>query len=130
VGARRNRGSRTPGSWSCDLWPAHGGIHDFGDEDAGALPEHGGEQPPSSFSLRNRHGHGSIEPCHAKPCSGLIRPTVTQWSNSRGGMWLARALATLVLTRNDIGEPEFSSIEEWLGVNTDEYYAALDQTGR
>jgi hypothetical protein len=28
--------------------------------------------------------------------------------------------------RNDIGEPEFSSIEEWLGVNTDEYYAALD----
>jgi Fic family protein len=45
-------------------------------------------------------------------------------------MWLARALAALVLTRNDIGEPEFSSIEEWLGVNTDEYYAALDQTGR
>ena len=30
---------------------------------------------------------------------------------------MARALATLVLTRSDIGEPEFSSIEEWLGAN-------------
>lgn len=28
---------------------------------------------------------------------------------------MARALATSVLTRSDIGEPEFSSIEEWLG---------------
>ena len=28
---------------------------------------------------------------------------------------MARALATLVLTRSEIGEPEFSSIEEWLG---------------
>jgi Fic family protein len=33
----------------------------------------------------------------------------------------ARALATSVLTRSDIGEPEFSSIEEWLGANTDDY---------
>jgi Fic family protein len=31
---------------------------------------------------------------------------------------MARALATLVLSRSDIGEPEFSSIEEWLGANT------------
>lgn len=42
---------------------------------------------------------------------------------------MARALATLVLTRSDIGEPEFSSIEEWLGANTDDYYAALAHTG-
>jgi Fic family protein len=43
---------------------------------------------------------------------------------------MARALATLVLTRSDIGEPEFSSIEEWLGANTDDYYSVLAHTGR
>jgi Fic family protein len=42
---------------------------------------------------------------------------------------MARALATSVLTRSDIGEPEFSSIEEWLGANTEDYYAALALTG-
>ena len=42
---------------------------------------------------------------------------------------MARALATSVLTRSDIGEPEFSSIEEWLGANTDDYYSVLAHTG-
>jgi DNA-binding transcriptional ArsR family regulator len=28
-----------------------------------------------------------------------------------------------------VGEPEFSSIEEWLGANTDDYYNALAHTG-
>ncbi|MBV9772999.1 MAG: Fic family protein [Gemmatimonadetes bacterium] len=42
---------------------------------------------------------------------------------------MARALATLVLTRSDIGEPEFASIEEWLGANTDDYYSVLAHTG-
>jgi Fic family protein len=42
---------------------------------------------------------------------------------------MARALATLVLTRSDISEPEFSSIEEWLGANTDDYYSVLAHTG-
>jgi Fic family protein len=42
---------------------------------------------------------------------------------------MARALATLVLTRSDIGEPEFCSIEEWLGANTRDYYSALAHTG-
>jgi Fic family protein len=42
---------------------------------------------------------------------------------------MARALATSVLARSDIGEPEFSSIEEWLGANTEDYYAVLAHTG-
>src|SRR6202011_2962763 len=42
---------------------------------------------------------------------------------------MARALATLVLTRSDIGEPEFSSIEEWLGANTEDYSSVLAHTG-
>jgi Fic family protein len=43
---------------------------------------------------------------------------------------MARALATSVLTRSDVGEPEFSSIEEWLGANTDDYYSVLAHTGQ
>ena len=42
---------------------------------------------------------------------------------------MARALATLVLARSGIGEPEFCSIEEWLGANTQDYYCALAHTG-
>ncbi|WP_427885302.1 Fic family protein [Kribbella sp. GL6] len=42
---------------------------------------------------------------------------------------MARALQTLVLSCGGIGEPAFSSIEEWLGSNTEEYYAVLAATG-
>lgn len=47
--------------------------------------------------------------------------------NGNGRM--ARALATSVLARSGIGEPEFSSIEEWLGANTEDYYSVLAHTG-
>ncbi|MFY1651325.1 Fic family protein [Solwaraspora sp. WMMB762] len=43
---------------------------------------------------------------------------------------MARALQTLVLSREAIVEPAFSSIEEWLGSNTDDYYRVLLATGR
>lgn len=43
---------------------------------------------------------------------------------------MARVLQTFVLGRDGILEPEFSSIEEWLGRNTDDYYAILAATGR
>lgn len=42
---------------------------------------------------------------------------------------MARALQTLVLSRAGIAEPAFSSIEEWLGANTDDYYRVLAITG-
>lgn len=42
---------------------------------------------------------------------------------------MSRALQTLVLALNGIAEPEFSSIEEWLGANTDDYYRVLAATG-
>ena len=42
---------------------------------------------------------------------------------------MARALQTLVLAREQILSPEFSSIEEWLGRNTTEYYEVLAETG-
>ncbi|GEL96052.1 Fic family protein [Cellulomonas composti] len=43
---------------------------------------------------------------------------------------MARALQTLVLARNGVAEPEFASIEEWLGANTEDYYRALAATGQ
>ncbi|MGF1456750.1 MAG: Fic family protein [Alphaproteobacteria bacterium] len=42
---------------------------------------------------------------------------------------MARALQTLVLAREGILHPVFSSIEEWLGHNTLDYYAILTRVG-
>jgi Fic family protein len=43
---------------------------------------------------------------------------------------MARALQTLVLAREGILHPIFSSIEEWLGRNTPDYYAVLADVGQ
>jgi Fic family protein len=43
---------------------------------------------------------------------------------------MARALQTLLLTRGGILSPIYSSIEEWLGQNTNSYYDILAQTGK
>jgi Fic family protein len=43
---------------------------------------------------------------------------------------MSRALQTLVLARNGVVSPVFSSIEEWLGRNTAAYYAILGEVGR
>jgi Fic family protein len=71
-------------------------------------------------------GHGS-DPVVRSAMAHLNLVMIHPFSDGNGRM--ARALATLVLTRSDIGEPEFSSIEEWLGANTDDYYSALAHTG-
>lgn len=42
---------------------------------------------------------------------------------------MARALQTLVLAREKILAPEFSSVEEWLGRNTASYYSVLAEVG-
>lgn len=43
---------------------------------------------------------------------------------------MARALQTLVISRNGTSSPTFCSIEEWLGRNTQSYYKLLEQTGK
>jgi len=48
---------------------------------------------------------------------------------SDGNGRMARCLQTLVLGREGILEPEFSSIEEYLGRNTQDYYHVLAETG-
>lgn len=42
---------------------------------------------------------------------------------------MARALQTMVLAQDQLVEPTFSSIEEWLGNNTQDYYDVLAATG-
>jgi Fic family protein len=49
---------------------------------------------------------------------------------SDGNGRMGRCLQTLVLARDGILESEFSSIEEYLGRNTQEYYDVLAQVGR
>jgi len=48
---------------------------------------------------------------------------------SDGNGRMARALQTLILAQDGLMHPIFSSIEEWLGKNTQEYYAVLATTG-
>jgi Fic family protein len=49
---------------------------------------------------------------------------------SDGNGRMARCLQTLVLVREGILEPEFCSIEEYLGDNTPEYYQVLANVGQ
>lgn len=78
----------------------------------------------------------------AASSAAMVQPSVRSWLNLMkhlnlvmihpfrdGNRRMTRALTTLVLTRSDIGEPEFSSIEEWLGANTNDYYSVLAHTG-
>ena len=48
---------------------------------------------------------------------------------SDGNGRMARCLQTLILARSGTLAPEFSSIEEYLGRNTAEYYAVLEKVG-
>ena len=67
--------------------------------------------------------HGLIKGAMAHLNLVMIHP----FSDGNGRM--ARCLQTLVLGREGILEPEFSSIEEYLGRNTQDYYAVLGATG-
>ena len=49
---------------------------------------------------------------------------------SDGNGRMGRCLQTLVLTSRGIGDPAFSSIEEYLGRNTQAYYSVLAETGQ
>jgi len=69
----------------------------------------------------------SLDPVVRSAMAHLNLVMIHPFRDGNGRM--ARALATSVLTRSDIGEPEFSSIEEWLGANTDDYYSVLAHTG-
>jgi Fic family protein len=49
---------------------------------------------------------------------------------SDGNGRMGRAIQTLLLAKDKIVDPVFSSIEEWLGAHTDAYYDVLAQVGQ
>ena len=58
-----------------------------------------------------------------------LNPTLIHpFSDGNGRM--ARAMQTLILALDGLIHPVFSSIEEWLGTNTDEYYGVLSEVAR
>lgn len=69
-------------------------------------------------------GHVLIKAAMAHLNLVMIHP----FSDGNGRM--ARCLQTLVLAQEGILEPEFCSIEEYLGKNTPEYYRVLGEVGR
>lgn len=72
-------------------------------------------------------GHPDLNPMMRAAMAHLNLVMIHPFRDGNGRM--ARALQTLVLTQGDIPEPIFSSIEEWLGSNTEDYYSVLAATG-
>jgi len=72
----------------------------------------------------NEHTHILVKGAMAHLNLVMIHP----FSDGNGRM--ARCLQTLVLAREGILEPQFCSIEEYLGRNTQDYYNALAEVGQ
>jgi Fic family protein len=102
-------------------------IHD----DAGGRTVYEGPDPTAvpdlmqslASSLSNRDGDAIVRAAMAHLNLVMIHP----FRDGNGRM--ARALQTLVLAQDQVLEPTFSSIEEWLGHNTQHYYNVLAATG-
>ncbi len=77
--------------------------------------------------VESLHSEISLDPVVRSAMAHLNLVMIHPFRDGNGRM--ARALATSVLTRSDIGEPEFSSVEEWLGANIEDYYSVLAHTG-
>lgn len=73
--------------------------------------------------LENTDGEAMVRAAMAHLNLVMIHP----FRDGNGRM--ARALQTMVLAQDQVLEPTFSSIEEWLGHSTDDYYAVLAATG-
>ena len=70
---------------------------------------------------------GDVDPIIRGAMAHLNLTMIHPFKDGNGRM--ARALQTLLLTREGILSPIFSSIEEWLGQNTGSYYRILAKTG-
>ena len=73
--------------------------------------------------IRNDSGEAMVRAAMAH--LNLVRIHPFRDGNGR----MARALQTMVMAQDRVLEPTFSSIEEWLGNNTQDYYAVLAATG-
>lgn len=67
--------------------------------------------------------HAALDPFVLGAMAHLNLVMIHPFRDGNGRM--ARALQTLVLTRAGLSAPELSSIEEWLGAHTEDYYRVL-----
>ncbi len=77
---------------------------------------------------RSLSAPGSDDPLVRAAMAHLNLVMIHPFRDGNGRM--ARALQTMVLAQDQVIEPTFSSIEEWLGNNTQDYYDVLAATGR
>ncbi len=80
-----------------------------------------------ALATRLRH-EPEVDPIVRAAMAHLNLVMIHPFRDGNGRM--ARALQTLVLSREAIVEPAFFSIEEWLGRSTDDYYRILLVTGQ
>lgn len=97
-----------------------------------ARASRGGTDVPAEYlhlreeALRAKWEERAMFPLSGEHLWEVARITDPQ---QRGNGRMARALQTLVMARDRVLEPTFSSIEEWLGANTEDYYRVLALTG-
>jgi Fic family protein len=86
------------------------------------------EELPSLISEMLRHLDREDDPVLVKAAMAHLNLTMIHpFSDGNGRM--ARCLQTLVLARERVVAPVFSSIEEFLGRNTEAYYHVLEDVG-
>ncbi|MGW6278320.1 Fic family protein [Kribbella sp. NPDC055071] len=115
--------SKSPGSYRQGAVYVHDettGVNVYEGPPAEKVPDLVGE-------LMDRLAGDAADPLVRAAMAHLNLVMIHPFRDGNGRM--ARALQTLVLSRGGIGEPAFSSIEEWLGSNTEDYYRVLAATG-
>ena len=78
--------------------------------------------------VESLRGSGSVPVMLRAAMAHLNLAMIHPFRDGNGRM--ARALQTLVLSAEGIVSPEFSSVEEYLGRNTADYYAVLAEVGQ
>ncbi len=119
--------SKNPGQWRPGaIWVEREDDHELVYEapDRELVPELVRELVASLNQSSDPADHAVIRAAMAHLNLVMIHP----YSDGNGRM--ARCLQTLVLARERIVAPEFSSIEEYLGRNTDAYYDVLAAVGQ
>ena len=85
-------------------------------------------QPLIGELVESLHKEGSVPVIFRAAMAHLNLVMIHPFRDGNGRM--ARALQTLVLSGEGIVSPVFSSVEEYLGRNTDDYYAILSEVGQ
>lgn len=119
--------SKNPGQWRPGaIWVERDEDHELVYEapDRELVPQLVGELVSSLDATSDADEHAVLRAAMAHLNLVMIHP----FSDGNGRM--ARCLQTLVLAREQILAPEFSSIEEYLGRNTDAYYDVLAAVGQ